>query len=184
MKKDKTLSVAIPFMIILFCVVAYKYGYLKIRSEIDSIRKEQALKLKILERRDSLLAEMPGFEKEAASLRRERRDNNSRLIAAQTYSLSAASLQEAIKGIVVDRGGRISSERVEKPEDLGAFKVISVSIDAVLPDTGALSDVLYSIETRTPYLVVKALDARVRNYRRPTGELTVNLAVSAITGGK
>jgi len=84
-----------------------------------------------------------------------------------------------VKGIVVGRGGTISSERVGKPEDLGNFRIVNVSIDTLIPDTRALADILYSIETRTPYLIVKELDARVRNYQTPK-ELTVKLDVSAM----
>ena len=53
----------------------------------------------------------------------------------------------------------------------------------MIPDSRILSEVLYSIETRTPFLVVKELDARVKNYRDPR-ELMVKLDVSALTGGK
>ncbi len=51
---------------------------------------------------------------------------------------------------------------VDKPEDLGGFKLITISIDSVLPDTRVLSEVLYAIETRTPYFVVKEVDVRVK----------------------
>jgi hypothetical protein len=53
----------------------------------------------------------------------------------------------------------------------------------VLPDTRALEDILFSIESRTPYLVVKELDTRVRNFRDPR-DLLIKLDVSALTGGK
>ena len=71
---------------------------------------------------------------------------------------------------------------MEKPEVLGKFKLISVSIDAVLPDAKALADVLYAIETQTPYLVVKEIDARIRNINDPR-DLMVRLKISALTTG-
>ena len=85
--------------------------------------------------------------------------------------------------MITARGGTISSERVEKPEDLGKFKVVSVSIDAVVPDPRALSDALYAMETQTPYLVIRELDSRVRNFTQPR-DLMLRLKVSGITGGK
>jgi hypothetical protein len=85
--------------------------------------------------------------------------------------------------MITARGGTISSERVEKPEDLGKFKVVTVSIDAVVPDSRVLSDALYAMETQTPYLVVRELDTRVRNYTQPR-DLMVRLKVSGMTGGK
>ena len=109
--------------------------------------------------------------------------DDSKLIEGQTLSLSAATLQENVKTIITGKGGTISSERVDKPEDLSGFKVITISIDSVLPDTRVLSDILYAIETRTPHFIVKEVDVRVRNFREPR-ELMVKLRVSALTIGR
>ncbi|MDA8239727.1 MAG: type II secretion system protein GspM [Nitrospiraceae bacterium] len=183
MKKNKTLAITLPLMLVLLVAGAYRYGYVKIRTDIDALKEEQAVKLRLLEKSAALIAEKPDIEKRLAALKGERQADSTKLIEGQTLSLSAATLQETIKGIVTGRGGSISSERVGKPEDYGNFKVITVSIDTVIPDARALSDILYSIETRTPYLVVKELDTRVRNFRDPK-ELTVKLDISALTGGK
>ena len=88
-----------------------------------------------------------------------------------------------MKDTVARSGGSISSERIVKPEDIGKFKAISVSIDTVLPDTRVLRDVLYSLETSTPYLAIKDIDIRVRNFRDPR-EQTVKLEISALTATK
>ncbi len=170
-------------MLLLAGYAAYNYGYLRVQADLAAIRDDQAVKAKLLDKYVALISGKPALEKKLARLKEERLAENSRLIEGQTPSLSAAILQETLKGIISNRGGSISSERVGKPEDLGKFKVISVSMDAVLPDTRALGDILYSIETRTPYLVVKDLDARVRNLKDPK-ELTVKLDVLALTGGK
>jgi len=170
-------------MVLLLGLVIYQYGYVKVQAEISSIKESQAIKTKTLEKYAALLSERPQLEKRLAALKEARKADDSKIIEGQTPSIAAATLQDTVKGIVTGRGGTISSERVGKPEDLGKFKVITVSIDIVMPDTRALSDVLYSIETRTPYLVVKELDARIRNFREPK-ELTVKLDVSALTGGK
>ncbi|MDA8433913.1 MAG: type II secretion system protein GspM [Nitrospiraceae bacterium] len=183
MKKNKTLIISLPFLAALLLYGAYQYGYVKIRTDVDSLKEEQTAKTKLLEKSVALIAEKPLLEKRLAALKAEKEADRTKLIEGQTLSLSAATLQETIKGIVTGRGGSISSERVGKPEDYGNFKIITVSIDAVLPDARALSDILYSIETRTPYLVVKELDTRVRNYRDPR-DLTVKLDVSALTSGK
>lgn len=181
--KSKTLIVSIPLMIILTGLLIYQYGYLRIQSEIASIKEEQAIKTRTLEKYTNLISEKPYLEERLSSLRETRKAEDSKLIEGQTPSLVAAQLQEIVKGTITGREGTISSERVGKPDDLGRFKVISVSVDAVIPDSRALSEILYSIETRTPYLIVKELDARVRNYRDPR-ELMVKLDISAITGGR
>ena len=170
-------------MLVLAFIVVYKYGYLDIRTETASIKEEQDLKLKLLQKYMTLIAEKPRTEKQIILLKAERKSDDSKLIEGQTPSLAAATLQEIIKGIIIEKRGTISSERVGKPEDLGKFKVLTVSIDAALPDAAALSEILYSIETRTPYLIVKDLDTRVRNPREPK-DLMVKMDISALTGGK
>lgn len=170
-------------MALLLGLVIYQYGYVLVRTEMGSIKDSEAIKIRTLEKYTALIAEKPQLEKKLASLKDTRAADDSKLIEGQTLSLAAASLQDGVRGIVMGRGGTISSERVGKPEDLGKFKIVSVSVDIVLPDPRALSDILYSIETRTPYLVVKEVDSRVRNYREPK-ELTVKLDVAALTAGK
>jgi hypothetical protein len=183
MKRSKTLVLGIPLILLLAGFSIYKYGYVRLKSDLSSIKEDEAVKAKLLDKYLALIAEKPQLEKKIASLKAERQADNSKLIDEPTPSLAAATLQETIKGIVIGRGGTISSERVGKPEELGKFKVISVSIDAVLPDARALSDILYSIESRTPFLVVKDLDTRVRNFKDPK-ELTVKLDVLGLTAGK
>ncbi|SPQ00136.1 conserved hypothetical protein [Candidatus Sulfobium mesophilum] len=183
MIKNKTLIITIPLMLGLLVFSAYQYGYKRVKSELDTIKEEQSVGLRILEKSNAIISEKPNLEKQIAKLKEERQADNTKLIEGQTLSLSAAALQETIKGIVVGRGGSISSERVGKPEDHGKFKVIKVSLDAVLPDTKALEDILFSIESRTPYLVVNELDTRVRNFRDPR-DLLIKLDVSALTVGK
>ncbi len=183
MKKSKTLILGIPLILLLAGFSIYKYGYQRVKTDLSSVREDEAVKAKLLDKYLALIAEKPQLEKKIAALKQERQADNSKLIEGQTPSLAAATLQETIKEIIIGRGGSISSERVGKPEDLGKFKVISVSIDAVLPDSRALSDILFSIETRTPFLVVKEVDTRIRNFKEPK-ELTVKLDVKGLTAGK
>ena len=170
-------------MLGLMLFAAYHYGYARIKSDLATVKEEQEAKIRILTKSNDLIAEKPKLEKQIAKLKEEIQADKSKLVEGQTLSLSAASLQETIKGIVIGKGGSISSERVGKPEEHGKFKIITVSIDAVLPDTRALEDILFSIESRTPYLVIKELDARVRNFRDPK-DLLIKMDVSALAEGK
>jgi Type II secretion system (T2SS), protein M subtype b len=183
MKRSRTLIITIPLMAVLLGFAAYKYGFVQVRSELTSLKDEQAVKGKLLEKYVALISEKPELEKKIASLKEERKADDSKLIEGQTPSLAAAALQDIVKGIVTARGGTISSERVGKQDDLGHFRVINVSVDTVLPDVRVLGDILYSLETRTPYLVIKEMDTRIRNYNDPR-ELMVKLDVSAITSAK
>jgi hypothetical protein len=181
--RSRLVSVAVPAIVVLAGLVAYQYGYLAVRGEMTSLRERQAARWGTLERYVNLIAERPLLEKRLESLKERRNAEAARVISAETLSIAAATLQNIVKGSITGRGGSIASERVERPEDLGKLKVVSVSVDAVLPDTRALGDVLYTLETNVPYLVIKEVDTRVRNFRDPR-DLMVKLRVSALASGK
>lgn len=168
MNRMKTLRITLPFMLVLACFIAYQYGYVRVQTARASLKEELEMKTRTLTQHASLLSGKPQLEKQFSDLKNKRQAKNEKLIVGMTPSLSAAELQESLEEIVTSNGGRISSERVGQTEDLGTFKVVTVSIDAVLPDTGALSDVLYAIETGTPDLILKKLDVRNRTHRRST----------------
>ena len=170
-------------MVILLGLVIYQYGYVQVRDEIAATRQMESKKMRTLEKFVNLIAEKPEIEKQLGSEKERRKNDNAKIIEAQTANLSAANLQETVKGIITGRGGSITSERVEKPDELGNFKVINVSIDAIVPDARALGDILYGIETRTPYLVVKEMDTRVRNFRDPR-ELMMKIKIAALTSAR
>ncbi len=183
MKRSKILLLALPVVVLLLSLVVYQYGYLSMLENLSATKEEETVKKRTIEKYAALIAEKPFVEKQLSSLKETRKDEDSKFITGQTPSLAAASLQEIVRGVITGRGGTISSERVTKPEDFGKFKIVGVSIDAVLPDPRALSDILYSIETRTPYLVIKEVDTRVRNFKDPR-DLMIKLDVSALYGGK
>jgi general secretion pathway protein M len=183
MKKSKTLVIAIPLMVILSGILLYQYVYVGIQTEVASIKESQSIKTTTLEKYMALIAKKPELEKELASLKDERKAEDSKLIEGQTISLASATLQDMVKDAVTRSGGTISSERIAKSEDFGKFKTIGVSIDIALPDTRGLRDILYALETQTPYLTIKDVDIRVRNYRDPREQI-VKLDVSALTASR
>ena len=211
-RNKRLLMLAVPVMAVLLSIVLYEYVYVGVRTEIASIREQQDAKMQTLKRYVALIAEKPELEKQLAALKEQAKAEGGKLVEGEPSSLASANLQGLVKGIVTGRGGTISSERIGKPEDLekaptppagtaapaakapGAKKnakvpegpklqVLSVSIDATLPDTAAMGDILYSIETRTSYLVLKELDLRVRNFRDPR-DLMLRIDVTGLYGGK
>ncbi len=184
MKKNNTfLIIAIPLAIVLFGLTIYEYGYRSIRSEVEATKEASFEKKRLLKKYLTLIAGRPRLEQQLSALKETRKAESTKVIEGVTASVAAASLQDTVKGIITARGGTISSERIEKPEDLGKFRVITIALDAVVPDIRTLSDTLYALETQTPYLVVRELDATVRNYQAPK-ELMVRLKLSGLTGGK
>jgi len=182
-RRSNLLPIAIPLIILLLGALVYQYGYLGIRGELTEMEEAASVKLKTLTRYMTLIADRPNLEKNLTALREVRKRDNEKIIEGQTAPLAAATLQHTVKEVITSRGGSIASERVEKPENAGDFKMVTVTIDAILPDTRALGDTLLAIETQTPYLVVRELDTRIRNFRDPK-ELTVKLKVSGLTGGR
>lgn len=173
---------AIPLVIVLSLLLLYQRHTL-VQKDLAGIREEQALKERMLKKYITLIAEKPELEKKAAAVRELRKTNDSRLTDGQTISIASASLQDTVRSVISGRSGSILSERTGKAEDLDSFKVITVTVDSVLPDARSLADALYAIETRTPYLVVKELDVRVRNLKTPK-DLSVKFDVSGLTGTK
>jgi len=184
MEKNSTfLRIAIPLAVILAGFTVYEYGYLQVRTEVAARKDAAWEKKKILKKYLTLIAERPRLEAELAALTEARKAQIAKTVEGQTPSIAAAAMQNTVKGIISARGGTISSERIEKPEELGKFKIITVSVDAVLPDIRAVSDTLFAIETQTPHLIVRELDTSVRNFREPK-ELAIRLKLSGLTGGR
>jgi len=181
-KKNKLLF-AIPILVICSGLIFYNYVYLDLQEQFASVQRNVASKTRILEKQISLLSQRAQIESDLRSLREQRKAEDLKLLEGRTHALAAATLQNTIKGILTSFGGTISSQRVENPEEHGKFKAVCVIMDAVLPDSKALSDVLYAIETQTPWLVIRELDIRVRDYRSPR-ELTVKLKITALNSGK
>lgn len=181
--KNKMLILLIPVVAALLVVVAYRYGYLAVRAGIVSIKEEHAIKVKTFQKQMTLIVQKPAMQKRLDLLTEARKADNSKLFDGKTSSISTAALLETAKGTITGRGGTILSERAGKPGALGKLTVIAASIDASLPDARALGDVLYSIETRTPYLVVKEIDIRVKALNEPK-ELSIKLDITALSGEK
>ncbi|MFQ3574033.1 MAG: type II secretion system protein GspM [Thermodesulfovibrionales bacterium] len=183
MKKNRLLFFAIPVMIVLLVMTLYEYGYLSLVEEINALRERRALKEKTLKKYNETIANIPLLEEDINKLKEMKKGLENRLFQGQTVALASASVQDTVKGIVIANKGNITGERIGKTEDLGSVKILNISIDMIVPDTKALSDILYLIETRMPYLVVKEVDTRVRNFREPR-DLLVKLDISALTTGK
>lgn len=180
-RKNKLLIGSIPAIIMMTVLVLYEYGISDIYRKADELKEQYGIKMKILEKYTGKIARRPLLENRIAVLKQARKNEENKLIMSPTTAIASANLQNSIKGVITGRGGVINSERVEKTEERGKFKIISVTVDAVFPDIRVLSDTLLAVETQTPYLVVKEVDVRVRNYTDPK-ELLVKLKVAALAG--
>ncbi len=179
--KSKLLTWAIPVMILLSAYALYEYGIADLYRRASDTREQYALEMKMVEKYSRMIARKPALEKQYDALKQRRKDEESKMFAAQTVAIASANLQNAVKSLIAERGGVINSERMEKTQEDGKFKILSVSVDAVFPDVRTLAETLAAIESQAPYLVLKEVDVRVRNYTDPK-DLMVKLKVAALTG--
>jgi hypothetical protein len=182
-KRSRFLMMAVPVALILLGLTIYEYGYLDVKADIAAQREAALAKEKTLRKYLAVIATKPGLERQLADLQGTRAAENEKIIEGQTSSIAAAALQNMVNTVLSQRGGVVSTERIEKPEDLGKFKIITLTVDAVFPDTRTLTDALFALETQRPSIVVRDLDATVRNLQTPR-ELTVRLKLSGLTGGR
>ncbi len=182
-KSSKILFLLIPLMLVLLGLAFYDYVYLAVEAERQSLGELRESKRTMLEKYVNTIAQKGVLENQISALKESRKAGEAKMVEGPTPSVAAAGLQNMIKGIITGKGGTVTSERVEKPEDLSRFKVITVSIDAVLPETRALHEILNAFETGQVALAMRELDVRVRNMREPR-ELMVKFRVSAMNTGK
>jgi hypothetical protein len=180
--RSRLLVIAVPLMLILMGAVIYQYGYQRVHAELAEKEEAASVKSRILQKYMGMIADKPRLETELTALKELRKAETSNMIEGQTASVAAAALQSHLDALIASMGGSIASKRVEKIEEAGKFKIITVTMDAVLPDTKALSDTLYAIESQIPYLAVRELEVRIRNPREPR-DLSVRLKVSGLTEG-
>jgi len=170
-------------MVILLGFAFYDYIYMAIQDELQTLNQLKESKQKTLEKYVSALDQKDDLEKRINVLKESRRSNEKTMVEGQTPSVAAANLQNMIKEIITGKGGIISSERAEKSEDLSQLKVITVSVETILPETKALYNILYLFETHPVALMIREIDVRVRNMREPR-ELMVKFSISAMNTGK
>jgi len=101
---SKIIKFAIPAIVVLFGLVIYQYGYIKIRAEVASVREMEVMKSKTLEKYITIIAEKPFLENKLVSLKEKRKADDSKIIEGQTFSLSANTLEDIVKGIITGRG--------------------------------------------------------------------------------
>jgi len=182
-KRSKLIFWLIPFLMILLGFAFYDYVYLSIRDELQILDELKESKQKTLEKYVSAINQKSALEHRINALKESRKSRETTKMEGQTPSVAAANLQDMVKGIITGKGGTVSSERTEKLEDLNQLKVITVSVDTILPEVKALYDILYLFETHPVTLLIRELDVRVRNTHEPR-ELLVKFKVSAMNRGK
>jgi general secretion pathway protein M len=119
----------------------------------------------LLARFARVAASRGALEKERDRLRGEI-NGRSGLLAGNNPALVGAGLQDQIKGIVSNHGGRLQSAQILQATSQKEFTRVSVRV-VMTSEVPSLQKILYDIETATPYLFVDDVDVRKRVVRRP-----------------
>lgn len=180
MKKNKRALYGAVLTSVLTVLVVYQYGFLSVAGDIRQMREEKDIKLKTLSKYHYVISGRDSLREDILSVRRLLKDEELKLITGDTQALASASLQGMLKQIITEKGATITSERVERTEEKEGYRVVSVSVDMTVNSVSVLSDIIYNIESRTPYMVIQELNIRLRNYRDPS-DLTVRLRVSGLS---
>ena len=125
-----------------------------------------------------LLNELPALEAAVTELDRKN-PLDPYLLSGKNRALAAASLQRSLQEAAEKHGVTILSLRVRPP--VAEARMERIAVEARLrADIRALRELLYYVETTTPYMFVDNLSIKVRRSRRarntPTG-LEINLTL-------
>jgi general secretion pathway protein M len=95
----------------------------------------------------------------------ERRKRDQYVLTEESTILAAAVLQERVKAIIEQSGGRLTSTQVPPAVAEGAYNKVTVKVRMSVT-TPALQSVLYELESGVPYLVVDNVAVLARRARR------------------
>ena len=79
------------------------------------------------------------------------------LITSDSVALAQAQLQDEVKSIVTENQGEVRTAQIVPATNVDGFEVIAIQYDLAVP-MAKLRDLIYAIETRTPYLFVDDAD--------------------------
>lgn len=126
--------------------------------------EEKETSLNLLGRYQALEEARPQVEAELRTLQ-ERNAATSGLVEGRSAALAAATVQADVKTIVESNGGTILSTQNIPPTMENGFEKIEIQYDISLP-LGAVKNIVYQIETHTPYLFIDSVNMRMpENWR-------------------
>jgi len=108
-KESKFLIISIPLIVILTAGAIYEYGIRGIQEEYNSINDLKTAKAETLKKYVETIQHKSDFEKQILTLKEIRKNENTKIMVAQTPAIAAANLQDSVKSIITGRGGTIFS---------------------------------------------------------------------------
>lgn len=125
--------------------------WIELREEKDQLAIKLRQYERILAGKDTIVKNM-GSVKEAIQGQNYFNSQN-------TEALASAEVQEFIKKVIVDAGGRLSSTQALPVKSKDKFSLLTVSV-RMTGNSEVLRSVLYRLETSTPLIIIDQLDIR------------------------
>ncbi|MDA8155312.1 MAG: type II secretion system protein GspM [Actinomycetota bacterium] len=181
MRNSPLLKILVPAALLLGALVFYQDVYVKSTRKLSDLKDSASATATSLSKYRRLVSSTPALNKRLAQMRETRDNLQEDLFQGQSLSITSASLQDAVKKIITAGGGAISSEKTGRASITGKFVVVTAGFEVNLPDTNALTNILYQLKANKPSIVVKEMYVRCVDTKNPKA-LTASLTVAALTG--
>ncbi len=182
-RNSKILKIVLPLIGLLLCYAAYEYGYVALTSAKMELQDTREQKEKMLFKYVAAISKKQQISSTLHFLRPVKAADDEGIINEPVPATAMESLRNTLKEIIIQGGGQIAAERTAEPVKSGIYRIYEIEIDAMLPDTRALNDIVHGIETHTLFMTVKQLNVWVTNPDNPR-ELAIKLKINAIGIGK
>jgi len=183
MKKSKILTIILPLTAILLCYAAYEYGYVTIASKVVELREIREQKEKMIFKYVAAISKRQQIAGTLNFLRPVKTNYDDGMIHEPLPAGAVENLRNILREIITHCGGQMKGDTGAQPVKSGIYMIYEIEVDMALPDTKALNDIVYEIESNTLYMVIKHMDVRVTNPKSP-GELSAKFKIAAIGIGR
>ncbi len=147
-------ALSLPFLLLLGLIVLVVHLIMRPSQQRRVIERDTAL----LAALQSAVAERPALERELQQVRAQQAMSPTLLPGAST-ALAAAAVQSEVKRIVDSQGGEIKSAQNGPSVIANEFEKIEIRYTLSASLTAAI-EMIYQIETHTPYLFVDGVELR------------------------
>lgn len=173
----------LPLTAILLCYAGYEYGYVTLASARMELQDAREQKEKMLFKYVAAISKKQQIASTLHFLRPVKATDDEGIINEPVPASAMENLRSTLKEIVTQGGGQVAGEKGAEPVKSGIYMIYEIEVDAMLPDTRALNEIVYAIESHTLYMVIKNLDVHVTNPNTPR-ELAVKFKIAAIGIGR
>lgn len=170
LKNIRAHSAALAILAGLLLLVWLLALYPIVRSFSDLHEAREAA-LELASKYKANIARRGEYEAELARIEQSRH-TTSGLIEGDVTAIAAAKMQNDLRTIIEKNDGEIRTTQNLEPTKADPFERIDLSYTLSLP-MGKLTDVLYQIETHTPYFFIDKIDIRMPENWQPSDERSI-----------